>query len=169
MQDVIICPPGFWTPRISMHRCRASTTTPTPFGRQRPVERLRDLLGHALLQLQPVREDADQARDLAQADHLPSRQVAHVAGAEKRQHVVLAKAVEGDVLDHDHLVVVLVEHRVGDDVFGAQSVAVGELAQRLRHSLRRRLQTLALRVLAQLGQQRLDQLGDLVAGTGLGL
>ena len=32
MHDVISCPPGFCTPLISMHRWRASTTTPTPLG-----------------------------------------------------------------------------------------------------------------------------------------
>src|SRR5712692_590307 len=39
--------------------------------RNRSVQCLGDLLGHAFLQLQSVGEDADQARDLAQADHLP--------------------------------------------------------------------------------------------------
>jgi len=54
--------------------------------------------------------------------------VPDVAGAEERQHVVLAKAVEGDVLDHHHLVVVLVEHRARDDIRGALPIAVGQLA-----------------------------------------
>src|SRR5579864_7001015 len=106
-----------------------------PPGRERPVERLRDLL----------------------------RQVAHVAGAEEGQHVVLAQAVERDVLDHDHLVVVLVEDGACDDVLGAHAVPVGQLAQRARDARGRGPQALALRVLAQLRQHRLDQRRDLIA------
>src|SRR5579864_136460 len=134
-----------------------------PPGRERPVERLRDLLRHLLLKLQAVGEDADQARDLAQANDLALRQVAHVAGAEEGQHVVLAQAVERDVLDHDHLVVVLVEDGACDDVLGAHAVPVGQLAQRARDARGRGPQALALRVLAQLRQHRLDQRRDLIA------
>ena len=62
---------------------------------------LRDLLGQPLLQLQPARVHVDQTRELADAEDRAARDVADVAAAEERQHVVLAQAVELDVL-HDH-------------------------------------------------------------------
>src|SRR3981081_2311866 len=136
---------------------------------QGSAESFRNLFGHAFLELKPVSEDADQPRDLAQAHHLSPRQVSDVAGAEKGQHMVLAEAVERDVLDDDHLVIVLVEHGVGYHLLGWLSVPVGELAQRLRNPLRRRLQTWALRILAQLHQKRLDQVGNRVAQPRLAL
>ena len=55
----------FSTPRIIMHRCAASMTTPTPCGSSTSIERLRDLLGQALLHLQPAGKDLDHARQLA--------------------------------------------------------------------------------------------------------
>src|SRR5712692_7215863 len=121
-------------------------------GRDRLVQSLRDLVGHALLQLQAVGEGADDARNLAQADDLPLRQIADVAAAEERQHVVLAQAVERDVLDEHHLVVVLVEYSAGDDLRGTDPVPISQLSQRSRDANRGPLQALPRRVLAQLGE-----------------
>ena len=53
-----------------------------------------------------------------------------MARPEDGQHVVLAQAVERNVLDDHHLVVILVEHRAGNDLGWVDPVAVGELAQR---------------------------------------
>src|SRR5204862_405634 len=55
---------------------------------------------------------------------------AHVDLAAEGQDVVLAPAVEVDVFDHHHLVVLLFEHRIGDHVLGLDAIPVGELAQR---------------------------------------
>ena len=143
----------FSTPRIIMHRCVASITTATPCGCDLLVHRLGDLGGQPLLHLQAAREHVDQAGDLAQADHLPLRQVGDVALAEKRQQVMLAQAVEVDVLDDHHLVIIdseqcVVEHRV--DVGG---VAARQELQRLLDALRRVEQPLAGRIFAELGEQ----------------
>ena len=71
MALVIVYEFCFSTPRIAMHRC-------VPSHDHRHAERLdlfgdgvRDLVGHPFLQLQPARENVDQARDLAEPDHLP--------------------------------------------------------------------------------------------------
>ena len=101
----------FSTPRIAMHRCVPSQTTATPSGLIFSVIVARDLVGHALLQLQPAREDVDQARDLAEADHLAVRDVGDVALAEERQQVMLAHAVEVDVADDHHLAIIDAEQR----------------------------------------------------------
>src|SRR4029077_10918473 len=92
-----------------------------------------------------------------------------MAAAEERQHVVLAQAVERDVLDEHHLVVVLVEDRAGDDLLGAYPITVGELSKRSRDATRRPLESLPRGVLAELGEKRLDQVGDLVSAGDLRL
>src|SRR5438552_974891 len=153
-------------PHLHAQVARLHDDTDTPGG-ERLVERLGDLPGQLLLELQAVREDLDEARDLAQTDDLAIWQITHVDVPEERQHVVLAQTVEVDVLDHDHLVVVLVEDRVGDHVLGTHAVAVGQLAQRARHPVRRGLQTLTLRVFAELDKQRFDKVCDRVAGLRL--
>src|SRR3954470_3001564 len=92
---------------------------------------LRDLLGEPLLELQAARVEIDEPRELAYAEHLAVRQVADVAAAEERQHVVLAHAVDLDVLHDDHAAGVLREERVVDHLRRLGAVAVGEEAQRL--------------------------------------
>src|SRR5713101_3323066 len=65
-----------------------------------------------------------------------------------------------DVLDHHHLVVVLDEERVVEDLVDVLAVAGGQVAQRLLHAVRGAVEPLALDVLAQLLQQLLDQPRD---------
>jgi hypothetical protein len=60
-----------------------------------------------------------------------------VALAEKRQEVMLAEAVEIDVLDDHHLAVINCEQRVVDDFVDVGLVSAGQEAQRLFHALRR--------------------------------
>src|SRR5687768_970264 len=67
--------------------------------------RLRDLVRHALLNLQAPREHVDEPRDLAQPDDPRIRNVRDMTLAEERQQVVFAQAVEINVLDDDHLAV----------------------------------------------------------------
>ena len=81
-------------------------TTATPSGAIFCSMTSRHLMREPLLHLQPPREDVDQPRDLAEADHLLLRDVGDVALAEERQQVVLAEAVEVDVLDDHHLAVI---------------------------------------------------------------
>jgi hypothetical protein len=73
-----------------------------------------------------------------------------VAAAEERQHVVLAEAVELDVLHDHHPARGLGEERLVDHRFGIAAVAVGEEGERSGHALRRPRQPLALGILAEL-------------------
>ena len=66
-----------------------------------------DLCGELFLDLEAARKTVDHARELADPDHTLRRQVADVRAADDRRHVVLAERFEGDVAQHDHLVVAL--------------------------------------------------------------
>ena len=50
--EVMVRVPGFFTPRIDMHRCSASTTTSTPSGPEHLFDGVGDLGGHPLLDLE---------------------------------------------------------------------------------------------------------------------
>jgi hypothetical protein len=76
------------------------------------ANRLGHLRREALLHLQAAREDVHHTRDFAQADHPPIRQIRHMAPAEEREHVMLAEAIEIDVPDDHHLVILDREQRV---------------------------------------------------------
>ena len=86
------------TPRIIMQRWIASTTTATPLRLEHLLDRLGDLHGEALLHLEPAREHLDEPRDLREPDDAAVRDVGDVDAPEERQQVVLAEAVEVDVL-----------------------------------------------------------------------
>src|SRR5467141_985605 len=75
------------------------------------LDGLRDLAGHALLNLQPARKHIHDARNLAEPQHTLVWQIGHVGLAEERQQVVFAEAEEFDVLHDDHLVVGHAERR----------------------------------------------------------
>jgi hypothetical protein len=87
-----------------MHKCVPSHTTATPSG-------LIFSTIVSLLQLQAAGKDVDEPRDLAQPNHAPIRNIGDVTLAEERQQVVLAQAVEVDVPDDDHLVIIDAEQR----------------------------------------------------------
>src|SRR5690606_13149672 len=126
-------------------------------GPQRVPHRLRDLVRHPLLHLEPPREDLDDARQLRQADDLAVRDVGDVDLAEERKHVVLAQRVHFDVLHEHHVVVILVEDRVADHLVHGEPVAACQPRQALLHALRRTRQALALRILAEPPQDLADQ------------
>ena len=68
---------------------------------------------------------------------LPLRDVGDVAPAEERQQVVLAQAVEVDVLDDHHLVIIDGEQRVVEHGIDVGRVAAREEPERLLDALRR--------------------------------
>ena len=120
--------------------------------------RLGDLVGQALLNLQAAREDVDQPRDLAQAEHPALRDVGDVALAEERQQVMLAETVEVDVPDDHHLVIIDAEQRVVQRGVDIGRVAARQELERLLHPLRCIEQSFARRILAQLREQLPDDL-----------
>ncbi len=68
-------------------------------------DRVGDPRRHLLLDLQAAGVDLDNPGELADADDPTIGQVADVSLADDRHHVVLAMALERDVLEHDDLVV----------------------------------------------------------------
>ena len=102
----MVLAPGLRIPRISMHRCRALTTTATPLGLTWVMIASAISVVMRSLDLEPPAEDLHDPRQLADADYpLVFRYVRDVAHAEKGKEVVLAHGVEMDVLDDNHLVV----------------------------------------------------------------
>src|SRR6266545_6624667 len=73
---------------------------------------LRNLARHPFLDLEPARENLDKPRYLAETDDLATRDVGNVTAAEEWQQMMLTKAVEVDVLDDHHLVIIHREQRV---------------------------------------------------------
>src|SRR2546426_1332706 len=64
-------------PHLHAEMARLDHDADTP-GRQDGAQRLGDLPGQLLLDLQPVREDLDEPRDLAEPDHLALGEVTHM-------------------------------------------------------------------------------------------
>src|SRR5580704_16896784 len=69
------------------------------------LDRVGDLRGEPLLDLQPLGEDLDHARQLGDTHHPFVGNIADPHPADDRRDMVLAMALEGDAAQHDHLVV----------------------------------------------------------------
>ena len=110
---------------------------------------LRDLLGHALLYLEPARVHVDYARKLRDAEYLALRNVADRALAVERKHMVLAERIELDVLQYHHVVRAGGEARPVHYLGDVLPVAPRKERKRLRHPLRRLHEPVARRVFAQ--------------------
>jgi hypothetical protein len=95
-----------------------------------------DLFGEPLLDLQAAREQIDQPRQLAHPHHTTVGNVADVATTEERQQVVLAKAVQLDVAGDHHVVRLLDEDRLLDDLACASSIPAGEKVEGRCHTFR---------------------------------
>ena len=85
------------------------------------LDALANLLRKALLHLQTVRENVNNTGYLAESGDVSVGDVSHVCLAIERQHVMLAKREEVDVLHHHHLIVVFLEERVRQYRFDARS------------------------------------------------
>ena len=120
------------------------------------LEELGDLLGQALLDLQATRVHLDDPWDLGQPDDPTARDIGDGCAAEERQQVVLAQRVERDVLDHHHLAVGDVVDRAIDQALGIHVVARGQLGVHPMHPFRGAGESLAIGVLADLGQDFAD-------------
>src|SRR5258708_2300133 len=125
------------------------------------LDGLRDLAGHALLNLQAARKHVDHAGDLAEPQNTFVRQIGHVGLAEERQKMVFAETEEFDVLHDDHLVVGHAERGAVQYMVQVQVVTAGQILESFLESLRRLAQPFAIRVLS-------DDLDDFahVAGDG---
>ena len=88
-----------------------------------------NLLGQVLLHLQAMREDVHHAWYLAEPHDVAIGDVGHMNLAEEGQNVVFAERIELDVLDHNHLVVVLMEHGRLEGGNGIHRIALGEFEE----------------------------------------
>ena len=83
-----------------------------------------------------------------------------MAAAEKRQHVMLAQAVDLDVLHDDHAVRLLGEDGAVDDLLEVSACAGCEERQCVGDALRRFDETFAIRILAERDQDLADKLAN---------
>src|SRR5659263_492449 len=132
---------------------------------------VRDLAREPLLHLGAPGEDIDEPCELAQPRDAAVRagDVPDVRDPVERHEVVLARRVQLDALDEDHLVVAEVERR-GQDVLGPLTQTCEGLGEGARDPCRGVPQALAVRVLAdadeQLADGRLDARGVVVTDRG---
>ena len=71
-----------------------------------------DLPGQPLLDLQPPAVHLHYPRQLGEADHLATGQVADTGLANEGNHVMFTQGEELNVFDNNHLVSVLIEDRI---------------------------------------------------------
>src|SRR6185312_14139747 len=74
-------------------------------GLQHLAQGVGDLRRHLLLDLQALRIDLDEPRQLRDADDAAVRQIGDMRLADDRRDMVLAMRFEADVLQYDHLVI----------------------------------------------------------------
>jgi len=116
---------------------------------EHPHDRVRNVVRHALLHLEPAREEVHDPRNLRQPDDLAVGQVRYVRLAEEWQQVVLAQRVDLDVPHQHHALVPFLEHGAGDHILHGRGIPPGEPLERLVHPPRRVAESLALHILAQ--------------------
>src|SRR6267143_681797 len=112
------------------------------------LDGLRDLAGHALLNLQAARKHVYHAGDLAEPQNPLVRQIGHMGLAEERQQVVFAEAEEFDVLHDNHFVVGHAERRAIQYMIQVQVVTAGQIFESFLETLRRLAQPFAIRMLS---------------------
>jgi hypothetical protein len=67
--------------------------------------------------LKPAAEYINDARQFAQADNFPGWKIGNMASSVKREQMVFAKAVDFDVFNDDHLVIVGFKDSAVNDPF----------------------------------------------------
>ena len=108
---------------------------------------------HAFLHLQAMAVAVDHAGYLGEACDVAVGDVSHMGFAVEGYHVVLAEGVEVDVLDDDHLAVVFLELGLIEYLDGVFVVASCEVGHSFCHTDGCLLQSFALRVFTDEGEQ----------------
>ncbi len=119
------------------------------------LDALLHLKGKSLLHLEPVTEDIYDACDFAQAGNVAVGDVGDVHLSIKRQHVMFAQGEEIDVPDDDHLVVFLLKEGFSERLVWVLRVASGEDLHGFRNAEGCLLQSFALGILSQQGENAL--------------
>src|SRR5256885_13521832 len=109
---------------------------------------LRDLAGHALLNLQPPREHVHEPRDFAEAENFFRRQICDVRFAEKWKHMMLAETEKFDVLDDHHFVVTDAECCAVQNGIEILMIAASQKLEGFFKTLRSFAQSFAVRIFA---------------------
>src|SRR6266576_1579781 len=115
----------------------------------RLLDRLGNLSGQPLLNLEPPRENLNQPRNLAETNDFSIRNISHVYLAEEWQHVVLTQAEHLYILYDHHLVIRNGEQSLAQQSLGIFFVSPREKLIRLLDSLRRADESLAIRILTE--------------------
>jgi len=106
-----------------------------PEGVKGLLDTVLDLHRQTLLHLQATSEDLDDTWELGEPRDIAVGDVANVHLAKEGKHVVLTEGIEVDVLDDDHLPIVLLEHRRAEDLVGGLGHALGEEAHGFAYTL----------------------------------
>src|SRR6516162_5494456 len=133
------------------------------------IESGRDLRGHVFLGLQTTRIDVHETSKLGQTNHTLHRLVGDMGLASERHNMVLAVGAEADIA-HQHEIVVFsnlaegtVEHLCRTFMVAAKELVVG-----IDHAPGRLDQTLAVRIIARVSDQRSHGCLSLLAGGSRG-
>ena len=126
-----------------------------------------DLNGKTLLDLKPAGISLHHSGYLAQPGNLPVGYIGHVCLADEWQHMVLAGRIEFNVLDEDHLLVLLVENGGLDDLNSVLGIALRHELHSLRHPLRCLQQSFPLNVLTEKLQYFPDVSRNLLRGLSI--
>ena len=118
--------------------------------------RFSNLRRQSLLNLKSPGVHIHEPRYLAQADDAAVWNLPHMAFAEERKQMMLAQTEQLDVPNDDHFVVGNVEHCLVQKLVGVHLVAAGQESQCAIHAPGGVQQTIAIRVFADLGQNRPD-------------
>ena len=112
------------------------------------LDRLGNLFDQPLLDLQPAGKHIHNAGDLADPQYPVGGNIADMAYAEKRQHVVFAKTVKLYIAHNDHIIGFSFEDRTMHHIFELLLIAAEQILIAAGHAVRSRQQALALRIIA---------------------
>ena len=97
---------------------------------------LSDLSGHSLLNLQAPGEHVYQPGNLRQSDDGPVGDICHMGLAEERQQVMLTQAVELNIFDHDHVIIVFAKNRPVQQCLNIYGISASKIFERLCRPVR---------------------------------
>ena len=111
-----------------------------------------DLNGKPFLDLEAAGIGFDNPGNLAQTGYLSVWNIRNMAFADEGEHVMLAHRIEFNVLDKDHLLVLLVKYGGLDYLLSILPIALGEELEGFCHPLRGLQQAFTVGIFTQEGE-----------------